>query len=112
MWAVYAASKLQSEQACFNFVKEKKPGFVLNTVLPNYAMGEILDPRQPGSSGGIIRAAWKGQAVPIFVNFPPQYMVDVKDIGRLHVRRWWSRTCRMSASSPFHSPSVRRLCVC
>lgn len=85
MWAVYAASKSQSEQACFDFVKEKKPGFVLNTVLPNYSMGEILDPRQPGSSGGLIRAAWKGQEVPIFANLPSQYMVDVKDVGRLHV---------------------------
>jgi nucleoside-diphosphate-sugar epimerase len=85
MWAVYAASKLQSEQACFDFVKEKKPGFVLNTVLPNYTMGEILDPRQPASSGGLIRAAWEGQEVPIFASLPPQYMVDVKDVGRLHV---------------------------
>ena len=85
MWDVYAASKFQSEQACFDFVKEKKPGFVLNTVLPNYVMGEILDPRQPGSSGGFIRAAWKGREEPIFANLPSQYMVDVKDVGRLHV---------------------------
>jgi nucleoside-diphosphate-sugar epimerase len=85
MWIVYAASKLQSEQACFDFVKEKKPGFVLNTVLPNYAMGEILDPRQRGSSGGLIRAAWEGQEVPIFASLPSQYMVGVKDVGRLHV---------------------------
>jgi nucleoside-diphosphate-sugar epimerase len=85
MWAVYGASKSQSEQACFDFVNEKKPGFVLNTVLPNYTMGEILNPRQPGSSGGLIRAAWEGKEVPIFANLPSQYMVDVKDVGRLHV---------------------------
>ena len=85
IWTVYAASKLQSEQACFDFVKEKKPGFVLNTVLPNYVMGEILDPRQAASSGGLIRAAWEGQEVPIFASLPSQYMVDVKDVGRLHV---------------------------
>lgn len=85
MWAVYGASKFQSEQACFDFVKEKKPGFVLNTVVPNYVMGEILDPRQPASSGGLIRAAWEGQEVPIFASLPSEYMVDVKDVGRLHV---------------------------
>lgn len=85
MWAVYAASKFQSEQSCFDFVKEKKPGFVLNTVLPDCTMGEILHPRQPGSSAGFIRAAWEGQEVPIFANLPPQSMVDVKDVGRLHV---------------------------
>jgi nucleoside-diphosphate-sugar epimerase len=85
LWAVYAASKLQSERACFDFVKEKKPGFALNTILPNYTMGEILDLRQRASSGGFIRAAWEGQDVPIFAGLPPQYMVDVKDVGRLHV---------------------------
>ena len=40
-WAVYGASKVQAEQACFGFMKEKKPGFVFNSVIPDTVMGEI-----------------------------------------------------------------------
>lgn len=50
-WATYGASKTQAEQAMWKFVKEHKPGFVLNTVLPNANMGQILSDQQPASTG-------------------------------------------------------------
>lgn len=31
----YAASKIQSEMKAWNWVKENKPNFVLNSILPN-----------------------------------------------------------------------------
>ena len=40
---IYAASKVEGERAAWNFVEEEKPQFVLNTVCPNFNMGEILD---------------------------------------------------------------------
>jgi hypothetical protein len=33
---VYAASKTEGERAAFNWVKKNKPGFVFNSVLPDY----------------------------------------------------------------------------
>ena len=33
---VYAASKTEAERKAWDFVAKNKPGFVLNTVLPNY----------------------------------------------------------------------------
>ena len=33
---VYSASKVQGEQWIWNFVKERKPHFIVNTVVPNY----------------------------------------------------------------------------
>lgn len=82
---VYSASKTQAEQACFDFVKSRKPGFVLNTVLPYSTFGEILDPGQSASSSGRVRAAWNGEAVGLLASLPPRWFVDVKDVARLHV---------------------------
>lgn len=50
-WDVYGASKTQAEKECWKFVREKKPGFVLNTVLPNYTTGEDLFGGDGSSTG-------------------------------------------------------------
>ena len=83
-WAVYAASKTEAEQRMWEFIKEEKPGFVLNTILPNSTFGQIFSAQQPASSGGLIRKAYCGD-ITFLKNLPPQWMVDVKDTARLHV---------------------------
>ncbi|KAL4963383.1 uncharacterized protein BDV14DRAFT_176512 [Aspergillus stella-maris] len=35
---VYAASKAEGERAAFNWVKKNNPGFVFNSVLPDYTV--------------------------------------------------------------------------
>ncbi len=84
--AVYGASKTQAERATWEFVREKKPGFVLNAVLPNFNMGTILSDKLSLSSGGAIKAIYKkcefGRLVDLL---GPQWMVDVQDTARLHV---------------------------
>ncbi|KAF5875692.1 putative aldehyde reductase protein [Botrytis fragariae] len=82
-WAVYGSSKVESERAVWNFVKEKKPGFVANSVLPDTNMGLILDPAQ-GSTGGLVRKLFLGDNSGL-KNLPPQYFIDVQDTARLHV---------------------------
>lgn len=84
-YSVYCAGKTQAEQAMWGFVREKKPGFVLNTVLPNYTMGTILSERQQGSTAGILRKIYETGSVEYFNSFPPQWMVNVGDTARLHV---------------------------
>lgn len=41
VWAVYGASKTQGEQAAWQFVKENKPSFTVNTILPNANFGAV-----------------------------------------------------------------------
>lgn len=35
-YIVYAASKVEAERAAWKFVEAQKPGFVLNTIIPNF----------------------------------------------------------------------------
>ncbi|KAB8290034.1 hypothetical protein EYC80_010360 [Monilinia laxa] len=83
-WAVYGASKAEVERAVWRFVKEKKPGFVANSVIPDTNMGLILDPTQRGSTGALVRKLYQGDNSGV-LNLPPQHFVDVQDTARLHV---------------------------
>lgn len=84
--AVYAASKTQAERAMWAFMREKKPGFVLNAVLPDVNMGTILSEKLSVSSGGSVKATYeKGEVGGVVEWLGPQWMVDVQDTARLHV---------------------------
>ena len=86
-FAVYGASKVQAEQAAWEFVKAEPRSFVLNTVLPNFAVGPRFDVTQPGSTSGWVRGLYEGDAGSSeqMRTFPPQWSVDVRDVARLHV---------------------------
>ena len=71
-WATYGASKTQAEQAMWKFVKEQKPGFILNTVLPNTNFGEILSDKQPASTGGWVKKIYDG-GFDALKDIPPQW---------------------------------------
>lgn len=123
--AVYAASKMQSEEAAWKvslfqpgrsamstegrlrcngrrspisipvqvltklqWMKENKPSFVLNAILPNANMGKVLSPRNQGtpSTVGWLRALWNGfEGHEDLKDNPPQYYVNVQDTARCHV---------------------------
>lgn len=86
--AVYSASKMQSEEAAWKFMKENKPGFVLNTILPNANMGLVLDPEHQGtpSTVGWLKALWNGfEGQEDLRQNPPQYYINVQDNARVHV---------------------------
>ncbi|CAK1360030.1 Aldehyde reductase 2 [Cercospora beticola] len=80
-YPVYAASKTEGEKALWQFVKEQKPHFVTNAVLPNFNMGTILPHGNGGATGLAIPSLFKGKIPPI----GPQYMIDVVDDARIHV---------------------------
>ncbi|KAF2726102.1 NAD dependent epimerase/dehydratase [Polychaeton citri CBS 116435] len=84
IYSVYAASKLESERTVWKFVKEKKPHFVANAVLPDFVCGAPLSTKDQGypSTAGMTKTLWDGQEP-----FPlaPQHMVGTHDIGALHV---------------------------
>lgn len=81
----YAASKTLAEKAMFDFVKERKPHFVVNSVLPDFVAGKILKPEKQGysSSVGLFYALFMNQDG--WQTLPSQYGVDSSDVGRLHV---------------------------
>ncbi|KAI5206473.1 NAD(P)-binding protein [Aureobasidium subglaciale] len=84
-WNVYGASKTQGEQAVWKYVKERKPHFVCNTVLPNANFGPILDKSQDASTAGWIRDIFTQGFAPQLEQIPPQWFVNVQDTARLHV---------------------------
>ncbi|RVX66878.1 hypothetical protein B0A52_09002 [Exophiala mesophila] len=81
---IYAASKTEGEKALWKFVKEFKPRFAVNTVLPAANYGTILAPEITGSTMGWVRQLLFGNAE-VFTNTPPQWFVNVEDCARLHV---------------------------
>ncbi|KAJ9232871.1 hypothetical protein C8Q69DRAFT_489074 [Paecilomyces variotii] len=83
-YPVYAASKTEAERQSWNWVKENKPGFVFNTILPNMNYGRILAPEISGSTMGWTRNLFNGDDS-VMKLLPPQWFVDVEDTARLHV---------------------------
>jgi nucleoside-diphosphate-sugar epimerase len=102
-WHVYSASKVLQERAAWKFIKEEKPGFAMNTIMPNCTFGPMLDPAQPASTAGMLRELYKGNW-PAFSGIVPrksniiafkfkrlvdsvwvEWFVDVRDVGRLHL---------------------------
>ncbi|KAI5195547.1 NAD(P)-binding protein [Aureobasidium subglaciale] len=90
---VYSASKVVAERALWDFMQQQKPKFVANAVLPDFISGNIIGRQwgQQGSTGGLIvdlfaEAGEKQEAAIAMLNMlPPQWMVDVVDVARLHV---------------------------
>ncbi len=83
--SVYAASKTQAERAMWDFVKENKPHFVLNAVLPDVNFGPLLNPPDvSASTGDMLCSAFKGDLGPLKY-ISPQWMVNVQDTARVHV---------------------------
>jgi nucleoside-diphosphate-sugar epimerase len=91
-YAVYAASKVACERAAWNFVREQRPGFVFNSVLPNYTSGIILQPLSVagvGSTARWVRDVFDHPSEEKYVaklrDDSPQWQVDVEDVAKLHL---------------------------
>jgi len=83
----YAAGKTEAEKIAWKWVKEEKPSFVLNTVLPDIVTGEIVNPNSDGSTAGFINKIVTAGDTSMVMPFvaAPSYYVDVKDVARIHV---------------------------
>lgn len=86
IWDVYSALKTQTEQEIWKFNRDKKPNFVINSVLPCFNVGPIIHPKQPGSTGKWVLDFWKdpGHFAPL-QGFGASYFVDVEDTALLHI---------------------------
>lgn len=101
--SVYATSKVKQEQEFWKFMKERKPGFVANTVLPDYVLGTVLNVEKQGfpSSVGIMKTVWDGDMAMPSTMLPPQYEIDAADCAMLHV----AAMCKQNPQPPQTSPS-------
>ncbi|KAI8299825.1 Aldehyde reductase 2 [Colletotrichum sp. SAR11_240] len=81
---VYAASKAEGEKAAWKWVDERKPGYVFNTILPNFTSGEIMHPQMSGSTMKMAANVLTGNHAALKA-FMPQPYVDVGDVARLHI---------------------------
>lgn len=63
----YGASKTLGEREAWKFMREQKPAFTFNAILPNLNFGELLDPvNQPRTSSyGFLAALFKGNSAPL-----------------------------------------------
>ncbi|KAI3395333.1 hypothetical protein diail_1446 [Diaporthe ilicicola] len=76
---VYAASKTQGERALWRFMKDEKPSFVANSILPDFNLGRIVG--SAGATGVYVIRLFKEGARTL----TPQYFIDVVDDARLHL---------------------------
>ncbi|KAK4113319.1 NAD(P)-binding protein [Canariomyces notabilis] len=85
--AGFMAAKTILEKRIWEWVNETKPRFAFNAVLLNAVLGECLDPVNQGfpSSAGMVHNVWKNRNVDVLNMVPPQWFVDCRDAGRLHV---------------------------
>ena len=83
---VYGASKCEAEKALWKAVKEKKPHFVCNAILPNLNIGNILVKNQPASSGGFVKFLYDGNIIDIIRNCPPRKSRSVPSRGTSHLQ--------------------------
>lgn len=83
----YCASKVLGEKACWDYMRQQKPHFTLNTVVPNFNTGPSLHPTQPASSSGCVKAAFleNEKAIGLLHMLGPMNYIDVRDNGRLHL---------------------------
>jgi nucleoside-diphosphate-sugar epimerase len=83
---VYAASKAEAEKAFWKYVKEEKPHFVANTILPNTNMGRPISPEHQGypTTAGWVEKVFLGKYDEV-KQFPPQYYINVEDNAKLHI---------------------------
>lgn len=86
IWDVYSALKTQCEQEIWTFHKNERHAFVINSVLPCFAVGPILHAKQQGSTGRWVTDFWSdtGHYRPL-MGFGASWFVDVEDAALLHV---------------------------
>jgi nucleoside-diphosphate-sugar epimerase len=82
---VYSAAKTTAEKKAFEWVKQHKPHFSFNTVIPPLNIGKQSSPKNTGftSTVGFLHAIFYGD--PALTQIPATQYVDVEDDALLHI---------------------------
>ncbi|KAL5374910.1 hypothetical protein DPSP01_011579 [Paraphaeosphaeria sporulosa] len=81
---VYAASKVATEKAFWDFVEKRKPHFTANAILPPMILGEPLHKSHAEVKAAYIRQLMTGDTA-FLETMPATVAVDVKDLALLHI---------------------------
>ncbi|RYP13361.1 hypothetical protein DL765_006902 [Monosporascus sp. GIB2] len=81
-YRIYSASKVRTERALWDFVREHQPSFVGNSVVANFNIGRIIGEKTWSSK--ILIDIYEGKTE-FMIGFPPQHMINVVDNARLHL---------------------------
>ncbi|KAL3429126.1 NAD(P)-binding protein [Aspergillus tetrazonus] len=85
-WDIYFALKAQVEKEIWKFSQEKKPSFVVNSVLPTYTIGAIFDEQQAGSAAKWLLGFYKDPSKDGFMRgFGASYCANAGDVAVLHI---------------------------
>ncbi|KAH6844762.1 hypothetical protein B0I37DRAFT_416348 [Chaetomium sp. MPI-CAGE-AT-0009] len=88
---VYAASKILAERACWEFMRERNPSFVLNTVVPFSNIGAFVHPKLVSSFNGLVLGVWLGDVqAGMFLKMVMResgvtHLINLEDCGLLHL---------------------------
>ncbi|CAH0045240.1 unnamed protein product [Clonostachys solani] len=84
--AVFSAAKTLAEQSAFDWVREHKPHFFLNSVVPAVNIGKVpaIEHLGFGSSGALIDSIVRGSAIGATI-IPSQWFVNTEDTALLHL---------------------------
>lgn len=84
--ANYYASKVITEQNLWRYVKERKPHFAVNSVLPDFIIGLGIHPEKQGyvSSMSLFKQMVDNSG-DTWRSFGPQWCVDAVDTALLHI---------------------------
>ncbi|KAF2724201.1 NAD(P)-binding protein [Polychaeton citri CBS 116435] len=84
--ANYYASKVLTEEKLWSYIEERKPHFVVNSVLPDFVIGLGANLEKQGhvSSMGIFKQMVDGSGT-MWRSFSPQWCVDSVDTALLHI---------------------------
>lgn len=81
----YACGKTEAEQQSWKWVKEHKPHFTFNCVLPSVNFGTAVRPDLYGfGTSFILRQTWLGNTLHFDI-VPSQYFIDIEDTALLHL---------------------------
>lgn len=84
--AKFMAVKVLVERGCWDWVARERPHFRFNAILPDTVLGPILAPgHQRGSTAGMLVRLFEGEDYEVVKSIVPQWFVDARDVGRLHV---------------------------
>jgi len=83
---IYGASKVEGEKAAWKFIREEKPHFKFNAVLPDLVIGTAFNPAGVGSTHSAISGLFNGSPdfILMFAEVAGWY-VDAVDVARIHV---------------------------
>jgi nucleoside-diphosphate-sugar epimerase len=84
---VYVASKISTERAAWDFIKQERPGFVFNSVIPGLVFGNVIHPKLVSSSQLVVLGFMNDDPASVgLVNVAcPSTVINSEDCALLHL---------------------------